>query len=71
MKINKKFIQLILVVFFIIIMIQYAYAVDSPPIGQTSIPSGQTSIPTGQSEGITADILGQKGGVFHPFLMDS
>ncbi len=69
MKSNKKFIQLILAVFSITIMIQYAYAADSPPIGQTTIPSGQTSIPTGQSEGITADILGQKGGVFHPFLV--
>jgi len=69
MKSNKKFIQLILAVFSITIMAQYAHAAETPPIGQATIPSGQTSIPSGQSEGITADILGQRGGVFHPFIV--
>jgi len=69
MKSNKKFTQLILAIFSITIMVQYAHAAEAPPIGQTTIPSGQTSIPSGQSEGITADILGQRGGVFHPFII--
>jgi len=69
MKSNKKFTQLILAIFSITIIALYAYAAETPPIGQTTIPTGQTSIPTGQSEGVTADILGQRGGMFHPFLV--
>ncbi|MBT3806663.1 MAG: outer membrane beta-barrel protein [Desulfobacula sp.] len=47
MKSNKKFIQLILMVFYINIIFQFAYAADSTPIGQETIPSGSETIPSG------------------------
>ena len=75
MKYKKTAIQFFFAVFLIILMSQCAYAKDSPPVGQSK--SKTSSIPTGQSkgkviskdEGIGADIFGQKGGRFHPFLL--
>ncbi|MBL6993449.1 outer membrane beta-barrel protein [Desulfobacula sp.] len=114
MKSNKKFILLILAVFFITIIIQYAHAADSPSITQETVPSGSETVPSGSetvpsgsetvpsgsetvpggsvpggqetvpggsvpggsvpggSTGdavITSDILGEKGGIFHPFII--
>ncbi|MBU2455896.1 MAG: outer membrane beta-barrel protein, partial [Proteobacteria bacterium] len=57
-------------VFSIIVLIHSSYAADTPPAGQSPIPSGQSKgrVVT-QDEGINADIFGQKGGRFHPFLL--
>lgn len=76
MKRYKKFIQVILTIFSITILIQYVHAADSLPIGQENIPGGSTAIPGGSVPGgstgdigITSDVLGQKGGMFHPFII--
>ncbi|MDA3787442.1 MAG: hypothetical protein PF503_02950, partial [Desulfobacula sp.] len=52
----------------------YAYAAETPPIGQSkeasSIPMGQSKgKPVSEETGIGADIFGKKGGIFHPFLI--
>ncbi len=67
----KYFLFIILSVFFIL---DFSYAAETPPLGQSAESS---SIPVGQSEGtkvsdekgIGADIFGQEGGIFHPFLV--
>lgn len=65
-------ILLFLSFFFIVLMALTVYAADPPPVGQSQ-KDDTVSVPVGQAEkgeeGISADIFGQKGGRFHPFLL--
>jgi hypothetical protein len=63
MRCKKKIAQLILTAFFITLMVQTAFCEDTPPVGQS-----KSEAVTGE-QGISADIFGQKGGRFHPFLL--
>ncbi|MCD4718875.1 MAG: outer membrane beta-barrel protein [Desulfobacula sp.] len=63
MRYKKNMAQLIFTAFFITLMVQTAFCEDAPPVGQSK------SIPVTDEQGISADIFGQKGGRFHPFLL--
>lgn len=47
----------------LIIFAQPSYAIDNVPVGQSKIE------PVPEGQGIGADIFGEKGGRFHPFLI--
>jgi len=63
MKYLKASIQIILTFIITTLLILPVYAEETPPIGQSK---GRVIT---KSEGINADIFGQKGGRFHPFLI--
>lgn len=75
---SKYFLFVVFSVFFIL---NCSVSAQTPPPGQTTeyatVPVGQSSVPVGQPEGTTvsekegigADIFGQEGGIFHPFLV--
>ncbi len=63
MRCKKNIFQLIFTVFLMALMIHTAFAEDTPPVGQSK------SRPVTDEKGISADIFGQKGGRFHPFLL--
>ena len=63
MKYLKASIQIILTFIITTLLILPVYAEETPPIGQSK---GRVIT---KGEGINADIFGQKGGRFHPFLI--
>jgi len=75
MKYKNNIIQLALAVFFTIMMAHGSYAKDTPPMGQSkkgqpeNIPIGQSKAGTPTGQGISADVFGQRGGRYHPFLL--
>jgi hypothetical protein len=74
MKYKMYFRYVVFIWFSIFFSLCYAYAAETPPIGQSkeasSIPMGQSKgKPVSEETGIGADIFGKKGGIFHPFLI--
>lgn len=74
MKKQTKLIQLAAFFFFTFFLTFPLSAQEQPPVGQSK--SGTTVIPGGQSkgrpvseDGISADIFGDQGGRFHPFVI--
>lgn len=75
MKIHKSTIYMLTAAFFLTILIPYSQAASpEPPIGQSridaEIPTGQSKTKTvSEEEGIGADIFGDQGGRYHPFIV--
>ena len=63
MKVKHHIVLLVFIVFLTPLFAQTAFSQDAPPVGQSK------SRPVSDDEGITADIFGERGGRFHPFLL--
>lgn len=63
MKYYNRFIRLIAIVLLVFLLIEPAHTKDNVPVGQSK------NKPAPKGDGIGADIFGDKGGRFHPFLM--
>ena len=74
MKKHTTSIRAVTVLFFIFFLTLPLSAQEQPPVGQTNdnttvIPGGQTKGRPVSDDGIGADIFGDRGGRFHPFVI--
>ncbi|MCP4723070.1 MAG: outer membrane beta-barrel protein [Desulfobacteraceae bacterium] len=65
--------RLVFLLFSVFFVLHFSYAAETPPTGQSKesvvVPGGQSKGTPISEEGIGADVFGEKGGIFHPFLI--